>query len=87
MIGKIVERIVEAKFNVSIYPREDIIAFRIGKVIDQEVCAIDWALTHLEIASVPEYILLDECERKLQQLRAAIETRPVTPAREGNHAK
>lgn len=78
MIGKIVERIIEAKFNVSIHPREDVITFRIGKVIGKEVCAIDWALSHIELANTPEYLLMDECERKLLQLQAAIEQKIAT---------
>lgn len=78
MIGKIVEHILEAKFTVTVSPREDMITFRIGKVIGKEVCAIDWALSGIELANAPEYLLLDECEWKLKELRAAIEQKIAT---------
>lgn len=73
MIGKIVERIIDAGFNVLVINDERFLTVRMIKEIDGLYIQIDWILTHTELETAHECVLLDECEQKITLLREAIE--------------
>lgn len=73
MIGKLVEYIIEAGFNVLVLTRKEYLLLKISKEINKEMVSVDWALSRLELEVTYESLLLVTCNQRLQFLREAIE--------------
>ena len=72
MIGKLVEHILTEGFSVYAQKREQTTILRIYKIVGDLRCAIDWALPPDDVVglmALPDVILLDECNQRLQLLR------------------
>lgn len=74
MIGKIVEHIFEAGFNVFLLQRKHLITLRITQFVGDQMCAVDWALSREMLRSaIAEETFMEKCDERLHWLRKAIE--------------
>lgn len=74
MIGKLVEHIVDAGFNVMVLTElEGFLLLRMAKTINNEIVSSDWALSHNELEVAYESVLMDQCEQRVQSFRQVIE--------------
>lgn len=76
MIGKIVDYIIQAGYDVSIHQYEYVLMLRItkraaiGQGKDGQICAINWVISRHELAHIiSEDALLEMCKDQLRPLQ------------------
>jgi hypothetical protein len=72
VIGKIVDHIIDAGYNVSISQGERSILLIIGKTVNGVAYAVDWYASGVGAAQMSEVLLMDVVEEKLEALRQSI---------------
>jgi hypothetical protein len=77
LTGKLVGHILETGLDVYVYQRPGMLALRMSKLVGKELLAVDWTLSQIDLTdlALPEYVLFDECDYRLQQLRDEIAKR------------